>query len=216
MDFLIDFRGIADRPGNLFAQDGGVLLAQTGNKFLHRSQTNPEHFCNLLVRKCRLAVDGVYKRFQRLEVENAPINQAARIYQVTRNDAPNQQWFIKRTKFSKNMGIPAAILRDAHRHWPSFLWYPLPGYSLIAAHSGLCLDILNAPTENGDALQQSPVSGRRSHLWAFASDQQGYNFIVNLCSGRVLDVFDNSLKNYATVQQSHFNGTDSQRWQLFA
>jgi hypothetical protein len=151
-----------------------------------------------------------------LEVENPPMNQAARIYQATRNDTPNQQWFIKRTKFSKNMAIPAAIFRNAHRHWPSFLRYPLPGYSLIAAHSGLCLDILNGSMENSDALQQSPAGGLSSHLWAFASDQQGYNFIVNLCSGRVLDVFDNSLKNYATVQQSQFKGTDGQRWQLLA
>ena len=37
-----------------------------------------------------------------------------------------------------------------------------------------------------------------------------------LFRGRVLDVASCSLKNYATVQQSHFNGTDSQRWQLLA
>jgi hypothetical protein len=47
-------------------------------------------------------------------------------------------------------------------------------------------------------------------------DQKGYNFIVNLCSGQLLDVADSSLKNYAMVQQSRFNGTDSQRWQLLA
>jgi hypothetical protein len=151
-----------------------------------------------------------------LEVENASINQVARIYQVTRNDAANQQWFIKRTKFSKNMGIPAEIFREAYRFWPSFLRFRLPGYSLIAAHSGLCLDMLNAPTENGDALQQSPDNAQSGHLWAFASDQKGYNFIVNARSGRVLDVVDSSLKNYATVQQSPFNGADSQRWQLLA
>ena len=151
-----------------------------------------------------------------LEVENASINQAARIHQVTRNGAPNQQWFIKRAKFSKHMAIPAVIFREVHRYWPSFVRFPLPSYSLIAAHSGLCLDILNGSTEDSDALQQSPVSGRSSHLWALASDQKGYNFIVNLCSGRVLDVVDNSLKNRATIQQSSFSGTDSQRWQLLA
>jgi Ricin-type beta-trefoil lectin domain-like len=114
------------------------------------------------------------------------------------------------------MVIPAVIFREVYRHWPSFFRFPLPGCSLIAAHSGLCLDILNGSTENSDALQQSPVSGRSSHLWAFASDQKGYNFIVNLCNGQLLDVADSSLKNYAMVQQSRFNGTDSQRWQLLA
>jgi hypothetical protein len=151
-----------------------------------------------------------------LEVENASIDQAARIHQVTRNGTLNQRWFTKQTKFSIHVAIPAVIFREAYRFWPSFLRFPLPGYSLIAAHSGLCLDVLNGPTENSNALQQSPVSGRTSHLWAFVSDQKGYNFIVNLCSGRVLDVVESSLKNYATIQQSPFNGTDSQRWQLFA
>ena len=151
-----------------------------------------------------------------LEVENASIDQAARIHQVTRNGTLNQRWFTKRANFSRYMAIPAAIFREVHRYWPSFFRFPLPGYSLIAAHSGLCLDILNGPTENSDTLQQSPVSGQSSHLWAFASDQKGYHFIVNLCSGRVLDVVDSSLKNYAMVQQSPFNGADSQRWQLFA
>ena len=151
-----------------------------------------------------------------MEVENASIGQAARIHQLTRNGRSNQRWFIKQAKFSIRVAIPAVMFREAYRFWPSFLRFPLPGYSLIATHSGLCLDILNGPTENTDALQQSPVSGRSSHLWAFASDQQGYNFIVNVCSGRVLDVVDSSLKNYATIQPSPFNGTDSQRWQLFA
>ena len=151
-----------------------------------------------------------------LEVDNPSIGQAVRIHQVTRNGAPNQRWFLKRAKFGIQMAIPAVIFRRVHRRWASFLRFPLPGYSLIAAHSGLCLDILNGSTENSDALQQSPLTGLSSHLWAFTSDQQGYNFIVNLCSGRVLDVVDSSPKNYAMVRQSQFSGTDSQRWQLLA
>ena len=50
----------------------------------------------------------------------------------------------------------------------------------------------------------------------FVPDQKGYKFIVNLCGGRVLDVLDSSLKNYAPVNQYPFNGTDSQRWQLLS
>jgi Ricin-type beta-trefoil lectin domain-like len=41
------------------------------------------------------------------------------------------------------------------------------------------------------------------------------NVIVNFHSGKVLDMSDNSLKNYATVRQFPFNGGDSQSWQLF-
>ena len=40
------------------------------------------------------------------------------------------------------------------------------------------------------------------------------NFMVNFHSGQVLDVANNSLKNYAPVQQNPFNGGDNQRWQL--
>jgi len=78
------------------------------------------------------------------------------------------------------------IFREAHRYWPSFLRFPFPGYSLIAAHSGLCLDLLNSSNLENDRLQQSPVTGRSSHLWAFVPDQKG----CNLCSGRVLDVVE--------------------------
>ena len=59
-----------------------------------------------------------------------------------------------------------------------------------------------------------PLNGGSSHLWGFVPDDTGFNFIVNLKSGLVLDVADNSLKNYATVWQYPFNGADSQRWQL--
>ena len=53
-----------------------------------------------------------------------------------------------------------------------------------------------------------------SHLWGFVPDDTGFNFIVNLKSGLVLDVANDSLKNYATVWQYPFDGGDSQRWQL--
>jgi hypothetical protein len=113
-----------------------------------------------------------------LEVlKGRPINYAL---SNTRNGAPNQRWFVKRAKLGKWMVIPAVIFREVHRHWPSFFRFPFPGYSLIAAHSGLCLDVLNGSTENSDALQEPPVRGRSSHLWALVPDQKGYNFIVNL------------------------------------
>jgi hypothetical protein len=64
------------------------------------------------------------------------------------------------------------------------------------------------------AIQQFPRNEGSSQLWGIVPDDTGFNFIVNLKSGLVLDVADNSLKNYATVWQFPFNGGDSQRWQL--
>jgi Ricin-type beta-trefoil lectin domain-like len=155
-------------------------------------ETNFNNLLNLLVGKetsTHLSPEGSAARpvtivnklsDKALEVESASIHRVARIFQVTRNGAPNQRWFVKRAKLGKWMVIPAVIFREVHRHWPSFFRFPFPGYSLIAAHSGLCLDVLNGSTENSDALQEPPVRGRSSHLWALVPDQKGYNFIVNL------------------------------------
>ena len=149
-----------------------------------------------------------------LEVADSSTDQGARIRQVTRNGAPNQRWFIERTKFGKHMSMPGVIFREAHRYWPTCLRFPRVAYSVIADHSGLCLDIANGSTDNAEATQQFPLNGGSSHFWAFVPDRNGFNFIVNLHSGRVLDVAGGSLKNYATVEQHPFTGGDSQRWQL--
>jgi Ricin-type beta-trefoil lectin domain-like len=151
-----------------------------------------------------------------LETENDSPSHSPRTRQVTRSGEPNQLWFIKRANFRKYTAVPAEIFRQAHRYWPSFLRFPFSGYSIIAAHGGLCLAVLNSLTAETDRLHDFPVVGQNSHLWSLVPDQNGYNFIVNLCSGRVLDVLDGSLKNYAPVHQYPFNGTDSQRWQLLA
>jgi hypothetical protein len=149
-----------------------------------------------------------------LEVEDSLTNRGARIHQVSRNGAPNQRWFVKPARLIRRRIVPEVIRRHAQRYWSTFLRFPQAGYSIIADHSGLCLDILTGTTDNGAAVQQFSSNGESSQLWAFVPNNEGSNFIVNLHSGQVLDVADNSLKNYATVQQHPFNGGDSQRWQL--
>jgi Ricin-type beta-trefoil lectin domain-like len=149
-----------------------------------------------------------------LEVENSSVRQGARIEQVTLSGAASQRWFVKLTKFIRCRTMPSTIGRQAQRFWAAFLRFPAAGYSLIADHSGLCLDIPNGSMDIAVAVQQFPLNGGSSHLWGFVPDDTGFNFIVNLKSGLVLDVGDNSLKNYATVWQYPFNGGDSQRWQL--
>jgi hypothetical protein len=151
-----------------------------------------------------------------LEVEDSSTNWGARIQQVTRNGASNQRWLVKPMKLIWHRTFPKAVGRQAHRYWSAFLRFPHAACSVIADHSGLCLDILNSPTDSGVAVQQAAGNGGKSHLWAFMPDNEGFNFIVNLQSGQVLDVADNSLKNYAAVRLYPFNGGDSQRWQLFS
>jgi hypothetical protein len=149
-----------------------------------------------------------------LEVENSSVHQGARIQQVTLSGAASQHWFVKFTKFIRCRTIPSTIGRQAQLFWAAFLRFPAAGYSLVADHNGLCLDIPNGSMDKAVAVQQFPLNGGSSHLWGFVPDDTGFNFIVNLKSGLVLDVADNSLKNYATVLQYPFNGGDSQRWQL--
>jgi hypothetical protein len=149
-----------------------------------------------------------------LEVENSSVHQGARIQQVTLSGAASQHWFVKFTKFIRCRTIPSTIGRQAQLFWAAFLRFPAAGYSLVADHNGLCLDIPNGSMDKAVAVQQFPLNGGSSHLWGFVPDDTGFNFIVNLKSGLVLDVADNSLKNYATVWQYPFNGGDSQRWQL--
>lgn len=149
-----------------------------------------------------------------LEVEDSSTDQGARIRQVTRNNgAANQRWFVKRMKFIAQRIIPRVVDRKV-LPWPTVLRFSHAVYSVIADHSGLCLDILNGSTDNSAAVQQLPANGGNNQLWAFVPDRKGFNFIVNVHSGQVLDVADKSLKNYAQVRHYPFTGADSQRWQL--
>jgi hypothetical protein len=148
-----------------------------------------------------------------LTVEDSSTNQGARIQQVTRNGGANQRWFVKRMKFIAQRIIPRVVDRRV-LPWPTVLRFSHAVYSVIADHSGLCLDILNGSTDNSAAVQQLPVNGGNNQLWAFVPDRKGFNFIVNVHSGQVLDVADKSLKNYAQVRHYPFTGADSQRWQL--
>jgi hypothetical protein len=115
-----------------------------------------------------------------LEVENSSVHQGARIQQVTLSGAASQRWFVKLAKFIRHRNIRGTMGRQAQPFWPAFLRFPAAGYSLIADHSGLCLDIPNGSVDQAVAVQQLPLKGGSSHLWGFAPDDTGFNFIVNL------------------------------------
>ena len=167
-----------------------------------------------------------------LTVEDSSTNQGAHIEQITRSDAPNQRWSIKYVKSKGHHTSPGVIAKEARRFWRPMLSLPQAGCSIMADHSGLCLDVLNGSTDNTAAVQQARFDGWSNQLyntaavqqarfdgwsnqlWAFVPDNKGFNFIVNLHSGQVLDVANKSLNNHAIVQQRPFNGGDNQRWQL--
>ena len=149
-----------------------------------------------------------------LTVEDSSIDQGARVVQLTRSDTPNQRWFIEHTKSNGHRTRLGVMANEAIRFWRPLLSLPQPGCSIIADHSGLCLDVLDGSMDNTVNVHQTRFDGRSNQIWAFAPDNKGFNFIVNLRSGQVLDVADKSLNNHATVQHRPFNGGDHQRWQL--
>ena len=149
-----------------------------------------------------------------LSVEDSSTKQGARIEQLTPSNAPSQRWLIKYARSKGPHASPRVTANEVHRFWHPMRWASQAGCSIIADHSGLCLDVLNGSTENTVAVQQDRFVGQSTQLWAFVPDNKGFNFIVNLCSGQVLDIANKSLNNHATVQQRPFNGGDNQRWQL--
>ena len=76
---------------------------------------------------------------------------SARIRQITRNGAANQRWLIKRMKFTKHSTIPSVIRGQMHRYLPTVLRVPEAAYSVIADHSGLCLDIVSGSTRKSSS-----------------------------------------------------------------
>jgi hypothetical protein len=149
-----------------------------------------------------------------LTVENSSTKRGASIEQLTRSDAPNQRWFVQCAKSNGHHTCPGVIANDAHRFWRPKPSLPQAGYSIIADHSGQCLEALNGSMDNVVSVRQTNFDARSNQLWIFVPDNNGFHFIVNLCSGQVLDVADKSLNNHAIVQQRAFNGEDNQRWQL--
>jgi hypothetical protein len=149
-----------------------------------------------------------------LEVGGLSDNNGTLVRQITRNDAANQRWFVKHIKFIKHRDLPRIAGRELPRYWPTFLLFSQAVYSVISDHHGLRLGILNDSHENSVVVRESNEKRGNDQLWVFVPDRQGFNFIVNVHSGQVLEVADKSLKNYAEVRQYAFTGADNQRWQF--
>jgi hypothetical protein len=149
-----------------------------------------------------------------LTVGDSSTKKSAPIEQLTRSDASNQRWFVQYAKSNGHHTSPGVIANNAHRFWHPKPLPPQAGYSIIADHSGQCLEALNASMDNVVVVQETNLAVRSNQLWVFVPDNKGFHFIVNLCSGQVLDVANKSLNNHAIVHQRAFNGEDNQRWQL--
>jgi hypothetical protein len=119
-----------------------------------------------------------------LAVEDSSTNQGARIEQITRSDAPNQRWSIKYVKSNGHHTSPGVIANEARRFWRPMLSLPQAGCSIMADHSGLCLDVLNGSTDNTAAVQQARFDGWSNQLWAFVPDNKGLTSLSTCTAAR--------------------------------
>ncbi|MEV6842626.1 chitosanase [Actinoplanes sp. NPDC051411] len=79
----------------------------------------------------------------------------------------------------------------------------------ITGLGGKCVDVANASTANGAAIQLYDCNGSAAQQWSLSGGA-----LVNAGSGKCLDVTSASVANGAKIQQYDCNGTAAQKWTL--
>jgi hypothetical protein len=92
---------------------------------------------------------------------------------------------------------------------------PLPGFELLAAHSGKALDVAGASKDNGARVIQWSANGGNNQRWAPEAVGDGTFVFVCRNSDKVLDVAGASKLNGAPVIQWQRNGGANQHWRLY-
>ncbi len=88
-------------------------------------------------------------------------------------------------------------------------------YRIVAKHSGKVLRLKNGSYDNGDPVQQGAWNeGIQHNRWNLVTLNNGYFKIVNVQTGKVLDVTGSSTANGAKVIQWGSNGGNNQQWKL--
>jgi len=86
---------------------------------------------------------------------------------------------------------------------------PVPSGTLVARHSGKCLDVVTAA--NRALLVQNSCTGVSSQRFSFAPTDGGFYRVVAANSGRCLDVYGQSIALKAVIQQwDCWNGLNQQ------
>jgi chitosanase len=77
----------------------------------------------------------------------------------------------------------------------------------ITGLGGKCIDVANASTANGAAVQLYDCNGSAAQQWSLSAGA-----LVNAGSGKCLDVTSASVTNGAKIQQYDCNSTAAQKW----
>jgi|GEM_PF-2784049 len=87
-------------------------------------------------------------------------------------------------------------------------------YTIIAKHSGKCMDVSGKSIDNGVKIIQYDYRGGDNQLWKFKPIGNGYFQIIAKHSGKCLDVGSKSINNGAKIIQYDYLGGDNQLWKL--
>ncbi len=89
-------------------------------------------------------------------------------------------------------------------------------YSIISAHSGKCVDVDAASTDDGANIQQYQCNGTGAQQFDVTNMGNGVYRILNSNSGKAVDVASSSLNDGANIQQWTSNNTGAQRFAIKA
>lgn len=127
-----------------------------------------------------------------LDVQGQSINNQANVVQWQDHQHLNQRWILARVP-----GQGQATL-----------------YWIIAAHSGLLLDVLNQSIYNEGNVGQWQKTGLKNQVWSFENGTHGGLRIRNLNSSLYLDVLGQNMHNAGNVAQWQHTGLANQEWRL--
>jgi hypothetical protein len=90
-------------------------------------------------------------------------------------------------------------------------------YTLVAKHSGLCMDVAGSSTANNANVQQYTCNGGDNQKWSITEQSDGSTTIKNKRSGKCLDVTAASTSNNANIQQFTCSSSNNQQfyWSIF-
>lgn len=87
-------------------------------------------------------------------------------------------------------------------------------YTVVAVHSGKCVDVAWAGLQDGANIQQTGCNGNTAQVFDVIDTGEGWYKLTNINSGKVMDVAGNSTVEGANVQQWSDNGTGAQRFAI--
>jgi hypothetical protein len=115
--------------------------------------------------------------------------------------------------YTVNPGDPLLGLVNGYAP-PAPVPAPAASGTLVARHSGKCLDVTGAGTADGVQLEQWTCSGGANQDFSLQPMDGGFYEIVASNSGKCLDVYQQSLSNSAKIIQWDCWGGDNQQWRL--